>query len=62
MCPDKLCKAILDGLVDQMKVDGRANGSFKGDSSAPMEVDDDNDMEIGEVNWPVNEDEAKHLE
>ena len=52
--PDKLCKAILEGLVKQMKADNRAGCSFRSD-----------DVEINYVNFNGNwelEGDAKNFE
>eukprot|EP00959_Pyramimonas_sp_CCMP1952_P471154 9497944-Pyramimonas_sp.AAC.1 len=39
--PDKLCRAILKGLVKQMKIDGRQGGTFKEEDTTNMEVDEE---------------------
>eukprot|EP00959_Pyramimonas_sp_CCMP1952_P056673 1183612-Pyramimonas_sp.AAC.1 len=39
--PDKLRRAILRGLVQQMKVDGRQGGTFKEEETTNMEVDEE---------------------
>eukprot|EP00959_Pyramimonas_sp_CCMP1952_P420651 8811389-Pyramimonas_sp.AAC.1 len=51
--PDKLCRAILRGLVEQMKIDGRQGGTFKEEETTDMEVDEEgqNEMQINETNW-----------
>ena len=52
MYPDRLCRAILEGLVRQMQVDGRIGSSFKADEEdVTMEIEDDNAMDIDEVTW-----------
>eukprot|EP00959_Pyramimonas_sp_CCMP1952_P148420 3105258-Pyramimonas_sp.AAC.1 len=50
--PDKLYRAILKGLVEQMKIDGRQGGAFKEEDSANMEVDEEGqrEMQINETN------------
>ena len=52
--PDRLCRAILEGLVRQMQADGRIGCSFGSDETngkrnVMMEIDDDNSMDIDEV-------------
>ena len=54
--PDRLCRAILEGLVRQMQADGRTGCSFESDETngkrnVMMEIDDDNSMDIDEVTW-----------
>ena len=52
--PDKLCKAILTGLVKQMEADGRHGCSYRADEDVEMVPSDSyhNDpMEINQVSW-----------
>ena len=55
--PDTLCRAILTGLVNQMKVDDRIGSSFKSCDQAVTNEEEERYMEVNEVNWDkdVNE-------
>ena len=42
--PDQLCRAILKGLIEQMKLDGREGGSFKEDEGDKLIMDSDEEI------------------
>eukprot|EP00959_Pyramimonas_sp_CCMP1952_P283043 5916182-Pyramimonas_sp.AAC.1 len=55
--PDRPCRAILKGLMEQMQIDGRQGGTLKEDEPLDMEVDSEehDHMQIDDVNWACDE-------
>ena len=58
--PDKLCRAMLDGRVQQMSADGRSGCSFKSDDSQNMDVDDEDMMDVDEVRTHEDNEQQLH--
>ena len=70
--PDKLCKAMLTGLVKQMESDGRRGCTYRVDEDVTMRdaeekdvkmkaMDGDDPMEINQICWEHMNENPKHI-
>ena len=57
--PDELCRAMLNGLMKQMKADGRHGCSYRADEDVEMIANDDDSMEVNQVCWEHLNDNPK---